>query len=71
MSATDDMLGIMPPIIVAGAVTKMAGSMFPDKKTRTVTKVRYVTKVKKVVAKRKKVHAKRVKAIKKTVKKYL
>ena len=73
MSATDDMLGIMPTIVVAGAATKMADSMFGSgkAKTRTVYKTRYITKVKKVVAKRKKVHAKRVKNIKKTVKKYL
>jgi hypothetical protein len=73
MGASEDMLGIMPPIIVAGAVTKMASSMFGSgkEKTRTVYKTKYVKKAKKVEAKRKKVHAKRVKAIKKEVKKYL
>lgn len=35
MSATDDMLGIMPPIIVAGAVTSLAKTMFPDDKRKS------------------------------------
>jgi hypothetical protein len=68
MSVTDDMLGILPPLIVAGAVTKMASSAFGnEKKERQRTRVIY----KKVYIKRKKAQAKRVKAIKKDVKKYL
>jgi hypothetical protein len=70
MGASEDMLGIMPPIIIAGAATSMTKSIFgsgDEKKQRVV----YRTRVKKVYAKRKKVHAKRVRNIKKTVKKYL
>jgi hypothetical protein len=68
MSVTDDLIGIIPPIIVAGAVTKMASSAFGnEKKEKQRTRVIY----KKVYVQRKKAHAKRVKAIKKSVKKYL
>jgi len=49
MTATDDMIGIIPPIVVAGAVTKMASTMFPSNektktRTRTVYKTKYVTR---------------------------
>ncbi len=70
MSATDEIIGIIPPIVVAGAVTSMTKSMFGNgeaKKQRVV----YKTKIKKVYVKRQKAHAKRVQKIKKTVKRYL
>jgi hypothetical protein len=68
MTASEEMIGIIPPLIVAGAVTKMAGSMFDNGKKE---KVRTRTIIKKVYVKRKKAHAKRVQKIKKTVKRYL
>lgn len=60
MTATDEMLGIMPPIIVAGAATNLAKTMFPEQmkkektKTRTVYKTKYVTRKPKTKSKSKK-----------------
>lgn len=59
MTATDEMLGIMPPIIVAGAATNLAKTMFPEQmkqktRTRTVYKTKYVTRKSKTKSKSKK-----------------
>lgn len=46
MSATDDMLGIIPPIVVAGAATQMANTMFGKQKTKVVYKYKSKKKTK-------------------------
>jgi hypothetical protein len=71
MTATDEMIGIIPPIVVAGAVTKLASTMFPSE---TKTKTRYVTrKVKRKTSKKasRKSNGKWAKSVSREVKKYL